>query len=71
MWGQSRHATSMSTAGPASGTWNPGDRIYFIGAACKAGGPEGKVCVTPGTAGTFTDTVTVIAIKNRTQRPSH
>ena len=64
--GQSRHATSMSTAGPASGTWNPGDRIYFIGAACKAGGPEGKVCVTPGTAGTFTDTVTVIAINNST-----
>jgi hypothetical protein len=56
--GQSRHATSTSASDPTSGTWNPGDRIYFIGAACVPGGPEGKVCVTAGTAGTFTDTVT-------------
>lgn len=64
--GQSRHATSASTADPTSGTWNPGDRIYFIGTACQAGGAEGKVCVKAGTAGTFTDTVTVTDINNNT-----
>ena len=64
--GQSRHATSITTNDPTTGTWNPCDRIYFIGAACEAGGPEGKVCVTAGTAGTFSDTVTVIAIDNTT-----
>lgn len=38
---------------PSDGTWNPGDKHYYKGTACIAGGAEGKVCVTEGTQGTY------------------
>jgi hypothetical protein len=38
---------------PTSGSFQPGDRLYFKGTACVAGGAEGKVCVTGGTIGTY------------------
>lgn len=61
--GQSRHKALASifdpTTGtmnpPPSGTWNPGDRIYCIGQACVAGGPEGIVCVTEGAVGIYSE----------------
>lgn len=42
------------TAEPTVGTYDPGDRLYYKGSACVAGGVEGRVCVTAGTAGTYT-----------------
>ncbi len=42
------------TSAPTSGNWNKGDRIYYKGSAVVAGGKEGLICVTPGTAGTYT-----------------
>lgn len=44
---------SATTTDPAEGAWNPGDRMYYKGAACVSGGAEGKVCVTAGTQGTY------------------
>jgi hypothetical protein len=38
---------------PDFGSFNPGDRLFYKGAACVAGGAEGKVCVTAGTQGTY------------------
>lgn len=43
----------FGTGLPTSGIFNPGDRIYYKGAACVAGGAEGLVCVTGGTLGTY------------------
>jgi len=55
LWiGGSRVAASATATDPTEGTWNPGDRIYYKGAAIAAGGREGRVCVTAGTAGIYT-----------------
>lgn len=40
-------------------TWNPGDKMFYKGAATVSGGPEGVVCVTGGTIGTYTGGRTV------------
>lgn len=54
LWlGSCRHQWSTSTSDPSEGTWNAGDRMYYKGAAVTAGGFEGKICVTAGTAGTY------------------
>jgi hypothetical protein len=51
LWvGDSRWTCSGTATDPTYGTWNPGDRIYYNGSACVAGGREGRICVTGGTA---------------------
>jgi hypothetical protein len=42
-----------STSDPDCGIWNKGDRVYYAGDAVSAGGVEGKIAVTSGTAGTY------------------
>jgi hypothetical protein len=50
LWIGGRRITASSDTGtPRSGTWNPGDRVYFKGAAAVAGGCEGLECVIHGT----------------------
>ncbi len=51
--GGCRIQRSATTTDPDEGTWNPGDRMYYKGAACVSGGAEGKICTTAGTAGTY------------------
>jgi hypothetical protein len=54
LWiGGRRITANAGTGTPSLGTWNPGDRVYFKGAAAVAGGCEGLECVTYGTAGSY------------------
>jgi hypothetical protein len=54
--GGSRHHSTGVAADPTFGIWNPGDRIYYKGAACVAGGAEGRICVVGGSAKTYAGT---------------
>jgi len=67
LWiGGRRITASTNRSAPTAGTWNPGDRVYFKGAAVMAGGAEGLECVTHGTAGTYAGGRTATADGSRT-----
>jgi hypothetical protein len=48
-----RQASSTSASDPSAGIWNPGDKLWYAGAAVSAGGSLGKICVTGGSAGPY------------------
>jgi hypothetical protein len=52
---------AFGTGAPTAGTWNKGDRIYYKGSAVRAGGAEGLICVSEGTASSYTGSRTATA----------